>query len=393
MRACVLTNILPPYRIGFYNELARLCDLHVVLDSLTTPDRQWETDPANVQFRCLVSGNRHKAIERRGIGYASERRYFNFSERTLFELARIRPDAVVSLELGARTAQAAAYAWWRGIPLICYWEGTPHTESRIPVFKKPLRHLLAGASDAFWVNGRESAAYAHSLGVPPECAHSGMTGIDTTFFQQESSRLRADREIERARLGLSGTVFVFSGSLSARKGITAYLAAIHRALELEPAADMSFLFIGDGEQRGAVEQFAREHPRAKIVITGFVQLPLLPRLYTCGDCFVLPTLEDCWPLATLEPMVCGLPQIFSCYNGAAADLRDWPGAGWTVDPLDTEGFARELARVAREPPTPLSARVCGEVADFYSPRAQAQRAHASCLRVLSAARFVPAVLR
>ena len=33
MRVCVLTNILPPYRIGFYNELGRLCDLHVVLDS------------------------------------------------------------------------------------------------------------------------------------------------------------------------------------------------------------------------------------------------------------------------------------------------------------------------------------------------------------------------
>ena len=37
MRVGVLTNILPPYRIGFYNELARLCDLHVVLDALSTP--------------------------------------------------------------------------------------------------------------------------------------------------------------------------------------------------------------------------------------------------------------------------------------------------------------------------------------------------------------------
>src|SRR5262245_63562233 len=103
MRVSVLTNILPPYRIGFYNELARLCDLHVVLDSLSTPDRQWQIDPASIRFQYVVSGNRHKAIERRGAGYGGERRYFSLSGRTLPELNRIRPDVVVSLELGPRT--------------------------------------------------------------------------------------------------------------------------------------------------------------------------------------------------------------------------------------------------------------------------------------------------
>src|SRR5262245_48580883 len=79
MRVSVLTNILPPYRIGFYNELAGLCDLHVVLDAMSTPDRQWEIDRSSVRFRCTVSDNWHKAVERRGAGYASERRFFNFS--------------------------------------------------------------------------------------------------------------------------------------------------------------------------------------------------------------------------------------------------------------------------------------------------------------------------
>src|SRR5882672_4735736 len=57
MRVRALTKILPPYRIGFYNELARPCDLRVVLDSRSAPDLQWKTDTASGNFRCTVSRN------------------------------------------------------------------------------------------------------------------------------------------------------------------------------------------------------------------------------------------------------------------------------------------------------------------------------------------------
>ena len=393
MRVCVLTNILPPYRIGFYNELARLTDLHVVLDALSTPDREWKIDPLSVQFECTVSGNRYKAISRPGAGYPGERRFFNFSERTLPELRRVKPDIVVSAELGPRTIQAALYAFARNIPLVCFWEGTPHTESRVPAWKRMARRWLARRAHAFWVNGRESADYAHSLGVPAECVHSGMTGVDTSFFLNEAAGWSDERDAERRRLGLEGTVFVFSGSLSARKGIVAYLSAMRRFVERAPEAGASFLFIGDGEHRADVEAFAREHPRVPVVVTGFVQLAELPRLYVCGDCFVLPTLEDCWPLATLEPLVCGLPQIFSRYNGAAADLSQWPHAGVSVDPLDTESFAQRLLDTVSAAPTPPAARICLDVASYYGPAAQAQRALASCQRILSGVQLAPAALR
>jgi glycosyltransferase involved in cell wall biosynthesis len=393
MRVCVLTNILPPYRIGFYNELARLCDLHVVLDSLSSPDRQWQVDPADIRFSCTVSGNRGRAVLRRGAGYEGERRWFNFSERTLLALGRIRPDVVVSLELGPRTAQAALYTALRQIPLIGFWEGTPHTESRIAAYKKPLRRLLAARVDAFWVNGRESSAYLHSLGVAAECTHAGMTGVDTSYFLREGEHARATRDAERARLGLRGTVFVFSGAFTPRKGVRELLAAMRVVAAADAAPDCSLLFIGDGELRGEIERFAAEQLRIPVAITGFVQLEALPRLYTCGDCFVLPTLEDCWPLATLEPLVCGLPQIFSRYNGAAADLGEWPATGIVADPLDTPRFAARLLELATRGVQPLPERMRAEVADFYGPRAQAERALDSCQRVLNAARFAPAALR
>jgi glycosyltransferase involved in cell wall biosynthesis len=220
-----------------------------------------------------------------------------------------------------------------------------------------------------------------------------MTGVDTRYFLDESDRCRPARQAERERLGLRGTVFVFSGSLSPRKGIGTYLAAMRRLRRLEPGLPVSFLFIGDGEHRADVEAFAAEHPDVPVIVTGFVQLAELPRWYVCGDCFVLPTLEDCWPLATLEPLVCGLPQLFSRYNGAAADLAGWRNTGEIVDPLDVEQFARRLAACAREPRDPPDTATRREVANYYGPVAQANRALASCLTVLGGPRSAPAVLR
>ncbi|HKE94615.1 MAG TPA: glycosyltransferase [Povalibacter sp.] len=382
MRVCVLTNILPPYRVGFYNELARHCDLTVIVDALMTPDRLWSVDHGSIRFNVVVADGWRVSMSRPGNGYASERRYVELANRTLPLLRRLRPDIVISAEMGARTLQALLYAHVRRIPFVCFWEGTPHTEQKVSRRSVLLRRFIARHSSGFWVNGRESAAYAQSLGVAPGRIFSGMTGVDTSHFREESQRRRTERESERSSRGLRGTVFVFSGSLSPRKGIVRLLQATDHLIARTPEADLSLLFVGDGERRQDIERWSAQHPEVPVVITGFVQMQELPRYYTCGDWFVLPTLEDCWPLATLEPLVCGLPQIFSIYNGATADLHAWPGTGLVCDPLDIGSLSTALGRALSPQDVPLEENVIAEVATFYGPIAQAERAAASLRNLL-----------
>jgi glycosyltransferase involved in cell wall biosynthesis len=204
-----------------------------------------------------------------------------------------------------------------------------------------------------------------------------MTGIDTTRFREESQRCRPKRIDERNRLGLRGTVFVFSGGFSPRKGIDPYLKALTKLRLIRPKAEISLLFIGEGELRANIEDWANAHPDVPVVLTGFVQITELPRLYTCGDWFVLPTLEDCWPLATLEPLVCGLPQVFSIYNGATNDLVAWPGTGLISDPLDEVVLSETLASALDSGAYVLPNHIIEEVSAFYGPKAQAQRAFGS----------------
>ncbi|MBM3892586.1 MAG: hypothetical protein FJ388_26000, partial [Verrucomicrobia bacterium] len=71
MRVVLLTNMLPPYRVEFFNELSRLCDLVVVADSLVIKTRSWEVNPAQFKFTCVVAGSwgLTRELKRQDLGF------------------------------------------------------------------------------------------------------------------------------------------------------------------------------------------------------------------------------------------------------------------------------------------------------------------------------------
>ena len=387
-RVALLTNILPPYRVAFFNELAQRVDLHVVVNALSTPDRSWSVDPRDVRFPLEVEGGLTRRTRRGGAGGVSEVRFQHLAQRTVPVLRRLAPDIVVSAELGLRTAQALWYCRRRGIPCLLFWEGTAHTEARISALRHAWRRGLVRGVSGAWVNGIESRDYLSGLGVPAARIVADMTGVDMQFFREAAALEQAGRGERRARLGLRGVVLAVSGSLSPRKGIPQFLAALDTLAARAAVPEFSVLFIGDGEQRSAVERWAGAHSRVPVHVTGFKQLHELPGYYVCADWCVLPTLEDCWALATVEPMACGLRQVFSRYNGASADLIRYSGAGLLADPLDREQFASVLEEAVRAPPQPLDAAVIEAVTRRYSSQSLAERA-ARALRATLTPREAP----
>ncbi len=381
-RVALLTNILPPYRISFLNELAAMVDLTVIVNALTTPDRSWEVDATSLCFELKVEGGASRQYQRSGAAGHTERRTMHFATGTIPLLRAAHPQVIVSAELGLRTAQARAYASPRKIPVICFWEGTAHTESNASAARRLWRRSLLRGIDGAWTNGVESRAYLTSLGVSERVISTEMTGVDTGYFRAETGRLYAGRERRRSELGLHGVVLAYSGALSSRKGTSQYLQALSAVAD-SCSTPFSLLFVGDGDQRSLIEEWAAAHPGTGVRISGFQQLASLPAYYVCADWFVLPTLEDCWALATVEPIACGVPQIFSRYNGASADLIRYPGAGVMADPLDQHQFSDVLRQVIESGPRPIAPDIVSRVVDLYSPAQQARRAADSIAAVLS----------
>ncbi|MEM0896685.1 MAG: glycosyltransferase, partial [Verrucomicrobiota bacterium] len=221
-----------------------------------------------------------------------------------------------------------------------------------------------------------------SLGADDSLIDDGATGVDTDYFVKRAGEELPNRESIRRELGIEGKAVVFSGALSGRKGIAELIAGLDRLYEEGFDEEVTLVLAGDGPERAALEAWKPQSEKLKRKLLGFIQMDELPRLYVSGDLFVLPTLEDNWALATLEPILCGTPSLISKYNGAASDLV---GEGGKVfDPKDAADFARALREGLAED-SRVSAERSRELAHFYHPQQQAARG----LRSISAALKLP----
>jgi hypothetical protein len=84
-------------------------------------------------------------------------------------------------------------------------------------------------------------------------------------------------------------------------------------------------------------------------------------------------LDDNWPLASLETCVAGLPQLFSCYNGATKDLLQ-EGTGVLIDPLNEESFLHGIDCFYRSELRKVPDSVIHALSEYYSSTQQANRA-------------------
>lgn len=374
MKVALLKNQIPPYRVEFLERLATKVELLVVLDTDVEECRDWVINPQALGFKCVIQGKSgvryHK--KRPDLGYTEES-YFHLSGAVVAELKSFEPDLIVSAEFGMRSLRAMLYARGRNVPVVIWWEGTSHTEMGESRLKMPVRRLLCRRAAGFFSNGTESTSYLLSLGGDRRFVMEGMTGISTQQYLEEMTRLQPLRAEHRTKFGLGGTVLLFVGSLSQRKGVRQMLDALQRVVD-RGVHDFSLLLVGEGDQRPYVEKFSRDNPDVCVRITGFIDPSEIFIYYSIADLFVLPTVLDNWPLVTIEALSCGLPQMISKYNGAASDLGRDSRLGIVMDPMDTQKFSEDLERLIQDPLPRLDQEVVDHYTDFYSPESQARRA-------------------
>src|SRR3954471_21799936 len=150
-RIALLTPIPAPYRLPFFAALSEHAELTVFFDALSEPNRRWIWRDSDFRFRYRLLKGLFIPVPRRRAGEASpSRRYLQLRWSIIPELFRLKPDIVVSAEMGPRSLQAALYCRLTGARLILWWEGTPHTEGRIAGLKARVRRFLVRRAARFW---------------------------------------------------------------------------------------------------------------------------------------------------------------------------------------------------------------------------------------------------
>lgn len=195
---------------------------------------------------------------------------------------------------------------------------------------------------------------AEDLGVHARVVHNG---VDLGRFMPPPTA--AAREVERARLGLAGTVVVLSvGGVEPRKNSLVLLEAFVEARQ--QLADMTglrplLLIVGGASlfdhaaYRDAFEARLGRYVTAGLLAPDSVQRPgpvedeTLTALYRAADVLAFPSLREGWGLAVLEAQASGTPIVASDIDVLREYLVHERNA-LLVAPEDPEALARALVR-------------------------------------------------
>ena len=346
LRVVMLTNFVPPYRLPLYEALGdRLSRLIVLVSTPVEGNRSWRPDTGRLDVRV----QRTLSVRRswRHPGGFSEPIHVHVPWDTMAQLRRLRPDVIVSGELGFRSLFAALHCMRRSSPnrpKLVLWatlsERTEHGRGR-------LRHVLRGwllrRANRVIVNGASGERYVQGLGV---------------------RRDRIDRipYVALPAFGDAGTTpragalrnLLFAGQLTGRKGLVPFLEKLGEWSGAHPDREITLTVAGSGPAERALESFRSRGPLT-IRLLGEQDPGELPALYAQADAFVFPTLADEWGVVVNEALAAGLPVLGSVHSQAVEELCDEGVTGWVFDPEDDDSTRSALERALATEPDELEA--------------------------------------
>ncbi|HEX4736969.1 MAG TPA: glycosyltransferase [Allosphingosinicella sp.] len=186
-----------------------------------------------------------------------------------------------------------------------------------------------------------------ALGMPAGKIGVHHTGVDATLFRPR------DRADAKAALGVDGPLVVTAGALVPVKGHRLALAAI------EQVPEATWIVVGDGPERPAIEKLARERGLAERVrFLGARPHDDLPGLLVAADVLLHTSEREGLANVWVEALACGTP-VVATDTGAAHEVLDRPEAGRIV-PHDPAAISAALRTLLADPPSQEAVRRAAE---------------------------------
>jgi glycosyltransferase involved in cell wall biosynthesis len=281
-------------------------------------------------------------------------------------LAAWRPDAVLLFGYNY-ASHLRAIAWCRmaAVPLIFRGDSHLLDGARPSLFKRLALRLLYRQFSAVTYVGLANRAYFEAFGVPADRLFFAPHAVDQEHFDPTNPVHREAAQRLRAELALppGRRVVLFAGKLIRRKQPLALLDAFLS----RPRPDVTMVFVGDGEERSALEERAARNPAADVRLLPFANQSEMPARYLLADLFVLPSLGETWGLAVNEAMHMGVPCLVSDVVGCQKNLVTDGETGWVFRKSDSAHLRQKLdealAALASDP-AGIKARVAARIGGY-----------------------------
>ena len=293
MKVLFLVNIPSPYRVNFFNELSKNCDLTVAFEKKNSKarDSKWISDEG-INFRAVFLD---------GIRIKNRLVY----SRELVDLAKQDWDIVV---LGVYMITPAIYInrlySRKHKPFYIQADGGFIKNDRW--FADRFKRGLISAATGWITSGPETTKYlVHYGAVQDKCFEYPFSSIRKADIVDSFSVRKERMEQARKQLGLGQQkkIILAVGQFIHRKGFDVLLKS---ATKLKNEADI--IFVG-GVPTAEYQQLCSSLELQNVFFEGFKTKKELEKYYQAADIFVLPTREDIWGLVINEAMAYGLPVV------------------------------------------------------------------------------------
>lgn len=326
MKVLWLTNLPSPYRVGFFNEMGKLCDLTVLFERKSSDERDESWD--NYEF----TNFNHVFLKGVKVGVSTA-----LCPEVVKYLDK-RFDRIIIHNFSTPTGILAInYLKLRRIGYFVESDGgLIKSESKV---KKEFKKRLLNGAIKYFSTAKINDDYFVNYGIPEErIVRYPFTSIyDCDVLSAVPSH--EEKKSIRSRLGMTEKVVVLAvGRIIPLKG---YDVLIEASKSL--SKDIGIYIVGGS----APQEYVNEIEQNNLFNIHFVDFQIKESLslyYLAADLFVHPTRSDVWGLVINEAMAKGLPVVTTdkCVAGIEM-VKD--GINGYVVPVDDK---EELAKAIRD---------------------------------------------
>ena len=323
------TNIPSPYRVDFFNELGKYCELTVLFESThsTERDELWKQYHFD-NFQGIIMHGKRTAVDMAFcpeiIGYLRAKKY----------------DEIV-ITIMASLTSILAVNWLRlhHIPFIYEGDGGfVHSENRLKYLVK--KNVISHAKYCFSTSSAFDE-YCKNYGASSEKTYKYPF---TSVWEKdvlEKPLSGSDKQTLRTQYGIPEQHMLISvGQMIHRKGFDILL----RAAEV---LDKSWgIYLVGGQPSEELRDLVVQLSLKNVHFVDFMPKEKLWKYYQAADLFVLPTRDDPWGLVVNEAMANALPVITTTRCIAGLEMVEDGVNGFLYDSEDVDRLKELLTEVS-----------------------------------------------
>lgn len=330
MKVVYLTNIPSPYRINFFNELSKFCDLTVLFERTDASNRnnRW-LKPQNIEFK-------PKFLDGIKVGNDSALCFeiLRFIKHNKFDLIII---GGYSTPTGMLLIQ---YLHAKKIPFMLNCDGgIIKNDNKI---KYCIKKYFISKASYYLSTGNKTNEYLINYGANKDkifdFPFSSVSKKDILKSKntEEIERLKKKLQIEEKKVVISVGQFIY------RKGYDILLKA---ATKLD--SDIGIYIVG-GEPTEEYLHLVKELDLKNVHFVGFKTKEELSKYYYISDVFAFPTREDIWGLVINEAMANGLPIVTTNKCIAGVELVANGENGYIIESENQGQLAEAINKIIQD---------------------------------------------